>query len=191
MSAARTNQHNAGAKLVHVEHLREALSYNAETGALVWLHRPVEHFKTRRAFSVWNAKNAGNPAFATQMKNGYLKGTFNGVELLAHRVAWMIISGRWPDGDVDHVDGSRTNNAARNLRCVTRAENLRNKGWRGNQQGAMGVYLHKASGLYAARIYHEGKAKSLGYFHTLDDAKNARLAAERVYGYHENHGRLI
>ena len=191
MTVDPINQHNAGTKKVNAAHLREAVSYNAETGVLVWGGRPEGHFNTKRAFSTWNAQHAGKPAFSTKTGNGYLKGTFNGVELLAHRVAWLIISGDWPESDIDHVDGNRTNNAARNLRSVTRTENLRNRGWKGNRQGAMGVYLHKASGLYAARIGRDGKAKSLGYFKTIEEAKNARLAAERAHGYHENHGRPI
>lgn len=185
------NQHNAGAQRVNVKHLLEAVRYNPETGALSWLPRPESHFTSKRAFSTWNTSYAGKPAFTTKTGNGYRKGTFNSVELLAHRVAWLLISGAWPEGDIDHVDGDRSNNAARNLRSVTRAENLRNRGWKGNRQGALGVYYHKASNTYAARIYVDGRAKSLGYFKTVEEAKHARIAAERVHGYHENHGRHI
>lgn len=193
MTMAKTpiNKTNAGVSAVNVDHLRESLEYDATSGELTWRARPERHFKSRRAFNTWNAKYAGRRAFCTSRPNGYFSGTFNGVEMLAHRVAWLLISGKWPEEDVDHIDGVRSNNAAKNLRAVSRTENMRNRGWKGNEAGAMGVYIHKATGLYAARIYEKGKVVSLGYFKTLKDASNARFAAESKLGYHANHGRPL
>lgn len=184
-----TNKHNRSADQISVERLREAVHYEAATGVLTWLKRPVEHFKNLRAANVWNARYSGKPAFDTIMANGYRKGCFDYIELLAHRVAWALMTGKFPEGDVDHINGLRSENKARNLRECSRAQNLQNQRFRGNKAGVMGVYLHKASGLYHARIDVCRKAISLGYFRDLGDAQNARLAAERQYGFHSNHGR--
>lgn len=184
------NRHNRSAEAVSVERLREAVHYDGATGALTWRVRPVSHFSNRRAANSWNGHYAGRPAFATMMANGYLKGRFDGVEVLSHRVAWALMSGAFPDGDIDHINGVRSDNRARNLRECDRATNLQNTRFRGNKTGVLGVSWHKASGLFHARIEVRGKVHSLGYFRDLSEAQTARLSAERVHGFHENHGRV-
>lgn len=41
-----------------------------------------------------------------------------------------------------------------------------------------------------AQIKVDGKTKSLGHFDNIDDAVQARLEAEQVYGFTERHGEL-
>lgn len=55
--------------------------------------------------------------------------------------------------------------------------------------GCVGVSWHKAQKKWMAYISDAGKRITIGYYKVLDDAITARKDAERVYGYHENHGR--
>jgi hypothetical protein len=44
--------------------VRDLLHYDPDTGLLRWRHRHRRWFKTERDQHAWNAKNAGQPAFA-------------------------------------------------------------------------------------------------------------------------------
>lgn len=47
----------------------------------------------------------------------------------AHRIVWMSVYGDIPDDMViDHINRSKNDNRIKNLRCVTRQQNARNKG---------------------------------------------------------------
>ena len=47
---------------------------------------------------------------------------------LAHRVAFLLMEGRWPEGVIDHINGDPADNRWVNLRHVTAAENHVNTG---------------------------------------------------------------
>lgn len=47
--------------------------------------------------------------------------------MLCHRLAWFLVTGVWPVGIIDHVNGIRDDNRWRNLRHVTAIENNLNK----------------------------------------------------------------
>jgi hypothetical protein len=45
---------------------------------------------------------------------------------MAHRLVWFVVHGKFPDGDIDHINGNRSDNRIENLRDVTRRANLQN-----------------------------------------------------------------
>jgi len=119
---------------------------------------------------------------------GYRNGCIDGISLYAHRVAWALYFGEWPDGEIDHINHDHADNRICNLRSVTRAENLRNlPKMRHNTSGVTGVYRRKDKWLAAIRV--DRKLIRLGYFHSFNDAVAARELAERQYRFHPNHGR--
>lgn len=95
------------------EMLRERLSYCPTTGVIRWKDGP----------------NAGKPA--GHEKSGYLRIAFGGVNVFAHRAAWAITHGKWPDDVIDHINRDRKDNRLENLRDVSGLENARNKSKRG------------------------------------------------------------
>ena len=52
-----------------------------------------------------------------------------------------------------------------------------------------GVFFSTREGRWISTIYSNGKRKQLGLFDSLDEAIAARLAANKEYGFHENHGK--
>ncbi len=95
-----------------------------------------------------------------------------------------------PSGEIDHINGDRTDNRICNLRDVTSAGNSCNRRRQDrNTSGVTGVAWDKRASRWQARIGLNGKQKYLGYFDSLDEAVAARKAAELELGFHPNHGR--
>lgn len=170
--------------------VKSLVAYDPTTGRFVWEQRPVALFPTAGACRSWNSRYAGRAAFTTLTANGYLVGAIFDRKYRAHRVAWVCAYGAWPDEHIDHINHDRTDNRLANLRAVSQQENNRNvsKGL-SNTSGVVGVSLHKASGLWHARIYDSRRCISLGYYSDLSNAAAARAAAEERYGFHKNHGK--
>lgn len=170
--------------------LAEIVDYDPETGILLWKVRPREHFASDRAFGRWRTMMAGQPAFAQPDPSGYLAGQLAKQTYRAHRVAWALSSGEWPQGQIDHINGIKTDNRASNLRVVSNQENTRNaKKPRTNTSGYVGVYWFAPRKRWRAAIGLSGKVKTIGYYDTKEEAAAARKEAERQYGFHEKHGR--
>ena len=120
----------------------------------------------------------------------YLDGRIDYVMHRAHRVAWALHTGVWPEGDIDHIDGDGTNNRWVNMREVTAEENSHNmKKFSTNSSGVTGVSKYKGRNKWAASIYVGGRDINLGSYASKKDAVAARKAAEAEYGFHSNHGR--
>lgn len=178
------------------EQLRQLLRYEPDTGRLFWRTAPVSFFvagrhSAERKCLAWNGKNAGKEALCYRdSPDSYAYGEIFGHKVYAHRVIVAMTTGAWPDGEVDHIDGDRSNNRENNLRAVTRRENALNKSLRrSNKSGAMGVYWDRARKKWAAEIFDRGVKVHIGRFDSLPDAKRARAAREAELGYHPNHGR--
>ena len=107
------------------------------------------------------------------MQNGYRKIKFEGKQYLSHRVAWLLYHGRWPIGDIDHIDGNPSNNQILNLRDVSHSKNLQNRksATSKNKTGFLGVVKRKNK--FAAHIHRNGKQIYLGLFLTAELAHQA------------------
>ena len=164
-------------ELPSLELLHKLLRYEPETGKLYWI-------SDRR-----NAK-AGDEV-GSQRKDGYLNVVALGRSYLAHRLAWFLYYGDYPNGQLDHINGIRVDNRILNLRVVFPFENNRNqKRNRRNTSGVCGVSWFKRTLKWRATIQDDNyRFKHLGYFDTLEEAAKARKEAEEKYGFHENHGR--
>lgn len=157
-----------------INHIRlvELLSYSAETGEFHWR---VSRTGTAKAGSI--AGRVGS--------RGYRHISLDGRRYAAHRLAWFLTQREWPAEEIDHINGSRDDNRISNLRSVSRAANMRNKGrYRRGSNPRVGVRMGK-DGAWHAYI---GRAGHLGSFATLNEAVAVRAAAESRLGYHQNHG---
>ena len=170
-----------------LEYLRQCLRYEPDTGHLYWLERPVSHFTDERAAKSVNSRVAGKRAL-TARTGGGLIGHINQVRYSAHRIAYYMGTGELPPNTIDHINGDCTDNRLANLRPATRSENSRNRARNYNATNPThGVYA--AGGKWLAKIKADGKQYVLGTFATLEEAMAARIGAERVLNFHENHGR--
>ena len=167
--------------------VRTLLTYDAESGALTWRTRERSCFGTAREHAAWNTRYAGRTVGCVSTGTGYVMFSLFNRRYLAHRVIWLLVTGCWPDDQIDHIDHDRANNRWANLRSVTHAENGRNQ--RRRRATHPGVMRRKDTGRWRAEITYAGKNKALGDFATEAEAISARRAAEKRLGFHPNHGR--
>jgi len=176
------------------DELRQLLRYEPETGHLVWRARGPEWFKEgspTKAIKTWNIQHAGAPALRyVSPTNGYLYGNVLNCVVVAHRVCWAIHTGQWPRNYIDHINGNRTDNRIVNLRDVTQSQNMMNaRRSRANRSGITGVFWCNRRHKWGARVMVDGKNINLGVFDRIEDAAAARAEANRVYGFHADHGK--
>ena len=119
-------------------------------------------------------------------QNGYVMVRFGTKAMRAHRIIWTLLHGPIPTGmQIDHINGVRTDNRLTNLRLVTPSMNSRNmRLYSSNKSGHPGVSYIPATGTWKAEI-------TLGLFKTREEAIAVRKAAEGLYGFHPNHGRVV
>lgn len=146
------------------------LVYKEDTGSFVYRHN-------------------GSPA-GFKRESGYVFVSLEGRHWRAHRLVWLYVIGRDPEGEIDHINGDRSDNRIVNLRDVSREVNAKNlsKGCT-NTSGVVGVSWVTRKEKWRAYITASYKQVHLGYFGSLLDAVSARKSAEVNYGYHQNHGK--
>lgn len=180
---------------IPIETLRQLLDYNPETGKLFWRDRPPEMFAyTGRQSQVqsskaWNARFSGKEAFANNHE-GYLQGKIFSKIFLAHRVIFAVVHDRWPNNEIDHINGVGTDNRISNIREVDHNINCQNRPMTClNTSGIVGVTWAETNQKWTAQIKINRKNIYLGQFNKIEDAITARKAASIKYGFHPNHGR--
>lgn len=106
---------------------------------------------------------------------GYRKTFLDKEQIRLHRLAWFITHGTWPEGQIDHIDGNKLNNAIANLRDVSQSTNMQNRYAikRKNSHLPMGV-TSNGHGKFNANI-------KLGVFNTIEEASAAYMRAKRLF----------
>lgn len=109
--------------------------------------------------------------------NGYTTLCIDSVQHSAHRLAYLYVCGRMPNGVVDHRDRNRGNNSWDNLRVVSCAKNMQNQNLRAaNKTGYNGVGVCKNRFVASATI--QSVSVNLGSHLTALDAALARFTWE-------------
>jgi len=169
---------------------KQILRADIESGELFWLSRDRSFFTNDLSFRTWNIRFAGKRADKLSL-SGYMKIKIFGKSMFAHRVLWLLRYGKWPEMQLDHINGVRSDNRRTNIREASNQENSKNRKLRSdNGSGLAGVRIHKRLCKWEADISIGGKQEVLGYFEDLFSAACARKSAEIQHSYHENHGRL-
>lgn len=160
--------------------LREALSYEPETGELTWCVRPDHHFRSPGKASNWNARFAGKRT-GTKDPNGYLRVNLGGVPHMAHQLIWAIVHGEFAS-QIDHINCDPADNRLCNLRACSQAENQHNQGLRKtNKSGFKGVSWMPKQRKWRAAIFVNSKQKHLGLFTDPQEAYSAYCKAALEY----------
>ena len=143
---------------------KELLRYSPDTGIFLW--------NENRGNSVKKFDIAGY-----ENTQGYICIKIGKTLYLAHRLAWLYMTGEWPN-IIDHIDHNRGNNSWSNLRNVSARENV-GSGLFNNS--FVGVSYHKLKSKWGASAYKDKKLNHLGYFKTHLAACYARWQWEKNY----------
>ncbi len=136
----------------------------------------------------WKSSGSGRsickPLGCVDVTTGYARAMVLGKRYYLHRLVWAHQTGAWPSGEIDHIDGNKTNNKICNLREASRCENMRNIPIStSNKSGFKGVSWDKGKCRWVAQISIDGKGKRLGRFKTAVEAHKAYVvAAEKYHG---------
>lgn len=186
-----TQQAWDGKGLPPVWYLRERLSYDRETGRLVWLPRLASDFTEKHHYVSWVSRCEGKEAgvIVTKKRKKYRRIEICGKKMYAHRVAWAIHYGEHPDEEIDHINGDSMDNSIANLRKVSRQENCRNvKLHAGSRSGYCGVNWHEETGKWRARVKINGKEKYIGLFNDPLEAAERIKTLRETLGFNSGHG---
>lgn len=164
--------------MITQERLQELVKYDEVTGLFTWaISRP--------------RCKVGNTAGCHNKKTGYIMLRVDDVLYMAHRLAWLYMTGAFPEDDlqVDHKNRVRNDNSWLNLRIATHTENTHNSSLsKNNTSGVKGVHFCASRNVWQARIGVHGVVKYLGKYKLLQDAAEAvRVARESMHGSFSNH----
>lgn len=152
------------------EYLKEILHYEPSTGNFTWRVKMARRLTT------------GDIAGCAKGGTGYRVIRVCGRLFRAHRLAWLYMTGAFPKEHIDHRDGNPSNNKWKNLREVTRSQNMANSRTPVNSRSGMkGVSWHTAARKWCARCGRH-------YLGLFEDQTDAMIAAN--FGAIKHHGKF-
>ena len=130
--------------MLTIEQLKEVLDYNPDTGLFTW----IKSTQQTKAGSV-----AGN-----KTNQGYIRISVKRKRYLAHRLAYLYMTGHFPENFIDHINHIRHDNRWTNLRDATSSQNQANQvNPKNNTSGYKGVSWHKSTKKWLAKIGYMNK----------------------------------
>jgi len=170
------------------DYIKSIIEYFPETGEMIWKKRTSEHHKSPKVLNAWNSNFAGK-VVGSIGKNGYKSAAImNKYKVLVHHIAWIYMTGAWPEKYIDHKNGVRTDNKFDNLRPANESENSLNAKIRcDNKSGHKNVFWNCRVKKWNVKLSVNRKPIHIGYF---DDLSAAALAAESArVTYHKDFAR--
>lgn len=155
--------------MLTAERLRAVLRYSPETGVFVWLIAPNRRIRVG--------------SIAGTVRKGRRSVKVDGAEHFVSRLAWLYVTGAWPQGVVDHEDTDPSNDRWLNLRDVTQGVNSQNRrsAQSNSQTGVLGVSPCAQTGRLKAQLQTPAGPVWLGRHDTTDAAQAAYIAARRQH----------
>jgi hypothetical protein len=97
---------------------------------------------------------------------------------MAHRLAWLYMTGEWPTDIIDHKNRNGLNNRWDNLREADQELNLANASVQKNNKAKL-KGVRTQAGAFTARIVFRKRYHYLGRFKTAEEAHAAYVAKAR------------
>ena len=143
--------------------LRHLLHYDPLTGVWTWMN-PLPRSRVRRGDVAGRLTSQGRRQI--RIASGFY---------YSSRLAWLYMTGEWPEDQIDHINRIKDDDRWENLRPATQSQNSFNRDWCEENGDLRGIRKH--GNQWTASI----AGNYLGLFKTLDEAKSARDAALKEY----------
>ena len=102
-----------------------------------------------------------------------------------HQLAWLYVTGAWPEHEVDHENRVRSDNRWTNLRAATHKQNQENRTPRhDSSSGVTGVLWSNRDQAWRTTICIDGRKRQIGTRKSLIDAVALRIRASREHHTH-------
>lgn len=151
------------------EQVNRLLEYDPATGVFRW-----------RVNRAGNAKAGDRAGCVKKTGHGYRHISILGTSYGAQHLAWLLVTGAWHRGIIDHVNGIRDDDRWCNLRAATAQQNCANRvRASNNRSGLKGVHWNKIDKKWKAGIKVDGVIRHLGYFTDKTAAHAAYCAAAK------------
>lgn len=156
------------------ERLREVLSYEPATGIFTWQKQLAPRGKVGTVAGCVVKKGKNNsPRLVIRI---------DGVLHLAHRLAWLYMTGEWPSDLLDHANCNPLDNRWGNLREADASQNAWNSSLRSNNtSGHKGVSWDSDRRKWQAHLMVNRKNVLLKRFERREDAIEAYAEAAARY----------
>lgn len=148
-----------------IEEIRANFEYHPVSGRITWRVSPrLNVLKGAEAGCITNKRG----------ENGYRVIGFRKGKILAHRLAWVLYHGEWPEKFIDHANGVKSDNRILNLREATFSQNEHNRGaQRNSAHGLKGVVWDASKNRWRARIMFDNRRIHVGHFRSKEAAAEA------------------
>lgn len=149
-----------------------------------------EHFDYESESGIFSRKKDGHQGYVNC--TGYRQIAIGELIFLIHRLAWKMIYGFDPSHEVDHINGDRSDNSARNLRAANSAQNNQNRRLSSrNKSGIKGVFRVKWNKDFRWRVSigHDCGKYHIAHFTCFGQAiRHAKQTRERLHSEFANNG---
>jgi hypothetical protein len=158
--------------MLTLERLRTVLDYAPDTGVFRWRQRTSSQHRVcvgDIAGGV-DVDPTGHRRRRIRIDGGFYKSS---------NLAWFIVTGEWPDFEIDHQNRIGDDDRWDNLRKATRSQQMVNRrNWGQYPRG-----VNRSGKKFLARIQVDGKSVYLGTFLTIAEASHAyETAAKQFHG---------
>jgi hypothetical protein len=147
----------------------------------IW--RDIDNYDNYQVSNFGNVRNSKKNNLMTGSSNNegyYVVSLSKDGIAKKHRIHRLVASAFLDNPDdkelVDHIDGNKANNHFGNLRWASSTENNRNRNISiVNTSGTKGVSWNIQNNKWQANVTIDGIQIFLGYYDSIDDAKQARV----------------